>query len=216
MSTRITFIHTVPALAEQLDELLAHAAASTSIRHIVAPRLLERTLEAGHLEQATINQLRKLVDEGAGDADLVMVTCSTLGPAVDQLAPTRPTLHRVDAAMASLAVTVGGRLGVLTTLESALAPTSELLLRTASQKGCIIELTQVLCDGAFEAFSRGDHDRHDEQVREGLSDLALSVDAIVVAQGSTARVADSMCHKLGVPVLSSLRPAAAWITDQLR
>ena len=125
-------------------------------------------------------------------------------------------LHRVDAAMASLAVTVGERLGVLTTLESALAPTSALLLRTASQKGRTIELTQVLCDGAFEALGRGDHDRHDEQVREGLTDLALSVDAIVVAQGSTARVADSMDHELGVPVLSSLRPAAAWITDQLR
>ena len=62
----------------------------------------------------------------------------------------------------------------------------------------------VLREGAFTAMRSGDSARHDEIIGEALMELAVKVDAIVLAQASMARVVASLePGALSVPVFSS-------------
>jgi Asp/Glu/hydantoin racemase len=113
-------------------------------------------------------------------------------------------LVRIDEAMADEAVRIGSRIGVVATLASTLEPTAQLIER----KGDGITVTAHLCEGAFEALSAGDRDRHDELVREGLRAVLAGNDVVVLAQASMARVVDTLAEdERSVPILSSPRLA---------
>lgn len=214
--SKITMIHTVPSLAEQFEELLGELLPDASTRHVVAEHLLQRTIEEGRLSELTGQELDALVREVSEDADMVVVTCSTLGPAVDAIDLDGPvTLHRVDTAMAERAVRLGSRIGVLATLRTTLEPTAELIERTAEAEGREVEVISHLCDGAFEAVRGGEPERHDDLVRLGLEELRDTVDVIVLAQASMARAIQGSADDPAVPVLSSPRLAVERLADQL-
>jgi len=61
-------------------------------------------------------------------ADYILVTCSSIGAAVEKAAETAniPVL-RVDQPMADLAVQTGKRIGVIATLQTTLEPTADLV-----------------------------------------------------------------------------------------
>lgn len=145
----------------------------------------------------------------AGGADFVLVTCSSIGPAVEATAPfcAVPVL-RVDQPMADLAVQTGRRVGVIATLPTTLNPTADLVNRRAAVAGKTIALTSWLCEGAFEALMSGDAAKHDTMVAAALKELSQQVDVIVLAQASMARVVDTLAPAdRRVPILAS--PALA-------
>ena len=142
---------------------------------------------------------------GFAGADYIMVTCSSLGPVVEAGAKwiTTPVL-RVDQPMADLAVATGKRIGVIATLSTTLEPTADLIARRAAIAGKQIQLTSKLCEGAFEALMSGDAATHDAKVAATLKELAQSVDVIVLAQASMARVVDTLAPAdKRVPILAS-------------
>jgi Asp/Glu/hydantoin racemase len=149
-------------------------------------------------------------------ADLVVVTCSSIGPAVDA---SRDFLDvpvlRIDEPMADEAVRLGTRIGVVATLSSTLEPTAELVRQRAREAGKEVEVTARVCVGAFEALQAGDRDRHDELVREGLREVISGSDVVVLAQASMARVVETL-DDVGVPVLSSPRLAMQRVAELLR
>lgn len=141
----------------------------------------------------------------AGGADHILVTCSSIGPAVEAAAPfcAVPVL-RVDQPMADLAVRTGRRIGVIATLPTTLHPTSDLVRRRAALAGREIELTASLVDGAFEALMAGEGAKHDALVAAALRALAARVDVIVLAQASMARVVDALpAEEKRLPILAS-------------
>jgi Asp/Glu/hydantoin racemase len=167
------------------------------IKDVIARReLTARTARrvAGHIASA----------EEAG-ADFILVTCSSIGPAVEAAAPlTGVPVLRVDQPMADRAVAGGGRVGVIATLETTLAPTADLIRRRAALAGKAVELTPRLCEGAFEALMSGDAAAHDATVAAALAELAARVDVIVLAQASMARVAEALPERdRRVPLLTS-------------
>jgi Asp/Glu/hydantoin racemase len=204
----VALVHTVPALAERFEELFAELLPSVEVRSVVAEQLLTRTVERGAPDGRTADELRALVEELRADADAVLVTCSTLGRLVDELAggPGAPVL-RVDEAMARRAVRGGRRVGVLATLSTTLEPTAELVERVAREEQREVVVVALRCAGAFEAVSAGDGERHDELVRAGLDELMPQVDVVVLAQASMARAVESLPEQPPVPVLSSPRLA---------
>jgi Asp/Glu/hydantoin racemase len=138
-------------------------------------------------------------------ADYIMVTCSSIGPAVEAAAKfiSVPVL-RVDQPMADQAVRTGKRIGVIATLATTLEPTADLISRRASAAGKPIELASRLCDGAFDALMSGDAARHDAIVTAALKELAKEVDVIVLAQASMARVVEGLAGTdKRVPILAS-------------
>ena len=204
----LAFVHTVVGLAPTFAELAAELAPGAEVFHVVDESLLTVTRELGELTPQTRRRVLGHVASAAdAGADLVVVTCSSIGPAVDasESFVAVPVL-RIDAPMAEEAVRLGARVGVLATLSTTLEPTAELVARKAAEAGRDVDVEARVCDGAFDALRAGDRERHDELVRDGLRGLIADVDVVVLAQASMARVADTLGdEERTVPILSSPR-----------
>lgn len=200
-------IHNSPMLAGVFNEIAARIMpADVKLLHFVDESTIKNTIAAGHLEKTTMRQVIRLVGS-AFDAgcDVAMVTCSSIGKAVEMAADLydQPVL-RVDRAMAEKAVATGKRIGVVATLSTTLQPTADLVRRVAAEQGKEIELVEHLCEGAFEAVMAGDGATHDRIVGEGLTVGLKGVDAIVLAQASMARVVASLPEgAVSAPVFAS-------------
>lgn len=199
-------IHTSPTLTPIFGTLCAEQMPGITVFHMVDESLIRDTIEAGEVRKVTIRRLLGMVESAAtAGADAVMVTCSTLGPAVTlvQQMFDFPVI-RVDEAMAEAAVRAGQRLGVLATLRTTLEPTTALLREKAILAERKVELVECLCDGAFEAVLAGDTATHDRIVSAALLDEMSGMDAVVLAQASMARVVNAMpAGMLRMPVFSS-------------
>lgn len=206
MAQTLALIHTSPTLTPIFGTLCAEQMPETTVFHMVDESLIKDTIKAGEVRKITIRRLLGMVESAAAaGADAVMVTCSTLGPAVTLVQEMfdLPVI-RVDEAMAEEAVRTGRRLGVMATLRTTLEPTTALLREKAAKAGRQIDLVECLCDGAFDAVLAGDTATHDRIVGAALLDEMSGVDAVVLAQASMARVVNAMpSGLLRMPVLSS-------------
>ena len=208
MKRQLTLLHTGAMLIPDFAALAKELLPGVIVRHQLDETLIQNTIAAGQLEKATIRRLIKEIEcAREGGADVVMVTCSSLGPAITLARQVFEfPILRVDEAMAGEAVRTGRRIGVLATLATTLQPTCELVRETAAARQRECEIVTGLCPGAFEAVTNGNGARHDELVTAGLLELAARVDVVVLAQASMARVAARIePGRVAVPVLSSPR-----------
>ena len=197
MTRRLALIHTVRALVPVFGALTRELAPDVTTTNLVDEALLEEAVAAGEMPQATADRLERHVAAALeAGADAVLVTCSSMGGAVDDLRARHgwPVL-RVDEAMVDVALAAGPRIGVVATLLSTLGPTADLVRRRARDAGrdeTELQLLARLVDGAFAALKAGDVEVHDAAVRGALRELIPQVDAIVLAQASMARVAGTL------------------------
>lgn len=212
---RLGLIHTVSKLAPTFDDLVARLLPGVDTVVIADELLLKRAVRSGSVDGTTQRRLQEHVAAlSEFDVDAVLVTCSSVGGLVDQIAPgSAVPVIRVDQAMAEQAVTLGGRIGVLATLSTTLEPTTELIERTATAAGRNVDVVSRVCAGAFEALDAGDVARHDAMVADELTSLASEVDVVVLAQASMARIAATL-PELDIPVLSSPRLAVESLADR--
>ena len=208
MKKTLALIHTGTFLVPVFERLVQEVMPGVSLFNIVDESLLKNTIAEKRLTPLTARRLAGYIEsaEEAG-ADVIMVTCSSVGPAVDAARPFAavPVL-RVDQAMADQAVRVGRRIGVIATLSTTLKPTADLVRARAEVQGRDVEIVEKLCDGAFEAVAAGDGATHDRIVAAALRELMTQVDAIVLAQASMARVVDGLAEEeKTVPIFTSPR-----------
>ncbi|PKP62847.1 MAG: Asp/Glu/hydantoin racemase [Alphaproteobacteria bacterium HGW-Alphaproteobacteria-8] len=202
----LAMIHTVASLIPVLDTLAQQHLPGWSAFNMLDESLLRTTISEGRLSQLTMRRLAGLVWSAVdAGANAVVVTCSSLGPAVDAARPLCPVpLFRIDEGMALAAVGIGARIGVLATLSTTLKPTAKLIRRVAVLQGRDCTLTSAVAEGAFEKLARGDVAAHDAMVAQSLRAMALNVDVIVLAQASMARALVGVRDELGtLPVLTS-------------
>jgi Asp/Glu/hydantoin racemase len=206
MTKKLVLIHTGRGLVEKFAELCQTTMPDVDVRHVVDEGLIQETIAAGSLTAATADRLTNyIIQAEAGGADAIMVTCSSVGAAVDAA---RPLVHvpllRVDQPMADQAVQTAAHIGVIATLSTTLQPTTELVRARAAAQGREVEVTTYLCEGAFQALLAGDVAQHDRMVRAGLAELGQKVELIILAQASMARVVDLLSASERVcPILSS-------------
>ena len=212
----LAFVHTSPVLTPVFARLAADLLPGVEIFHVVDESLIKNTIRSGELSKSTVGRAVRLIELAhEGGADAVMVTCSSIGPSVDAARTVCDfPVFRVDEPMAAKAVAMAKRIGVAATLQTTLEPTIALLRGTASREGRAVEIVPRLCEGAFSAVIAGDTERHDRIVAAGLEALAPSVDVIVLAQASMARVADKV-NLPGTPILSSPELAIRGVRDAL-
>ena len=216
---KLALIHTSPVLIPLFSKLTAELLPGVECFHMLDESLIKNTLAAGRLEKATVRRVALMTElAGEAGADVVLVTCSSIGPAVDVARQMVDfPVVRVDEAMADRAVELGGRIGVAATLRTTLDPTVTLIESRARRLGLEREITPQLCEGAFEAVVAGDGALHDRIVSQGLLQLAGGVDVIVLAQASMARVVDALPPgRITVPILSSPRSAVERAGEALR
>jgi Asp/Glu/hydantoin racemase len=207
---RLGLIHTsttlVPIFARLCDDKLRNV----DVFNIADDSLIKEVIAQGEITPSVSRRVvGHVVAAEAAGANFVLVTCSSIGPAVEVAATMVdiPVL-RVDQPMADRAVSLGSRIGVAATLPTTLVPTANLIERRAAAASRQIKICSRLCAGAFDALMGGDAARHDAMVAAALRELAAEVDVIVLAQASMARVADSLDESARrLPILAS--PAIA-------
>jgi len=206
MNKQLGLIHTSATLVPIFQQLCKEKLPGIETFNIADDSLIKDVIRRGQLTPKTA---KRVVDhvasaEAAG-ADYILVTCSSIGRAVESAAALAgvPVL-RVDQPMADKAVQSGKRIGIIATLPTTLEPTADLIQRRAAKAGKEIQLVSRLCEGAFDALMSGDGPRHDNLVSAALNDLTVQADVIVLAQASMARVVDGFApeHKR-VPILAS-------------
>jgi Asp/Glu/hydantoin racemase len=212
-------IHTSATLVPVFAQLCKEKLPGVNVFNIADDSLVKGIMAAGSLTPTIARRVANYLEsaELAG-ADYIMVTCSSIGPAVEAGAKLRgvPVL-RVDQPMADKAVVTGKRIGVVATLRTTLEPTANLISRRAAAAGKQIELTSRLCEGAFEALMSGDAATHDAKVAAALKDLSRQVDVIVLAQASMARVVDTLAAEdKRVPILASPGIAVDYLATILK
>jgi Asp/Glu/hydantoin racemase len=215
----LAMIHTVPALPARLEPLAAQALPGWSFAHTVDESLLGETIRAGALTEATRERLAARVRDAAVGADAVLVTCSTLGEAVDTLRPTVAVpLFRIDRGMVEEAVRRARRIGVLATLSTTLEPTGRLIEATAAATGREVTLLARLCEGAFAHLAAGDRETHDSLVREAFDAMAPQVELVVLAQASMADALPAAARAGGTVLTSpelGIAAVAATLTGRI-
>ncbi len=204
------FVHTSATLVPLFQQLANEFLDGVETFNIVDDSLIKDVIKKEKLMPNTAARVVKHIQaaEDAG-ADVILVTCSSIGEAIETGATLSSVpVIRVDQAMADEAVQTSSKIGVIATLPTTLEPTSDLVKRSAEFAGKDVNITSVLCEGAFGALMSGDAKKHDDMVASALKTLMKDVDVIVLAQASMARVVDGLTadEKL-VPILAS--PAIA-------
>jgi hypothetical protein len=152
--------------------------------HVVRPDLLAAAEAAGltpAIVAATVEALTAL------DADAVLLTCSTLGPAAGAAGALR-----ADAALAEAATAAGGEVEVLCAAPSTLAATAELFGAAAACSGA--RVTIRLVPGAWSLFHAGDHGAYAERIARDAE--ASRADVVVLAQASMAPAAQLTARRV--------------------
>jgi Asp/Glu/hydantoin racemase len=212
MPKKLALIHTATVNATTITHLCKEAMPDVEVFNIVDESLLKNTIAEQKLTPTTYRRLAGYLESAeAAGADAILVTCSSIGPAVDTARPlVNVPVLRIDQAMADEAVRKGTRIGVIATLSTTLEPTAALIQASATVQNKPIDLVTYLCTGAFDAVISGDTVTHDRLVTAGLKELMDKVDVIVLAQATMARVVDTLpAEEKRVPILSSPRLGVA-------
>ena len=192
--TTLGLVHTSATLVPVFAQLCKAKLPGVDTFNIVDDSLVRAIGAKGALTADIARRVGSYITSAeAGGADYVLVTCSSIGPAVEASAPFAgvPVL-RVDQPMVDQAVRLGRKVGVIATLPTTLHPTADLVRRRALVAGREVELVSRLCEGAFEALMNGNGAEHDARVAAALRELSSQVDVVVLAQASMARVVESL------------------------
>jgi len=204
----------VPVFAQLCKDKLP----GVEVFNIADDSLIKDVIRHGELTLRTARRVAGHVAsaEEAG-ADYIMVTCSSIGRAVEvAAAQAKVPVLRVDQPMADQAVQMGRKIGVIATLPTPLEPTADLIQRRAAKARKKIALTSSLCEGAFDALMHGDGARHDAMVARALKELSRQVEVIVLAQASMARVVDGLAAAdRRVPILASPTLAVEYLATAM-
>jgi Asp/Glu/hydantoin racemase len=205
MIRKVGFVHTGVAIANMFKPMIAERLPGIFSFHIVDDSLIQDLLQAGQLTPSILRRFCRQVElaEEAG-AQLIMVTCSSIAPAVDVARKiVNVPVMKVDEPMAQKAVSLSDRIGVLATAKTTMGPSVQLIGDKASEAGKKVTLHKILCAEAFDCFLRGDMENHDRLVKKAASDLTDKVGVVVLAQASMGHLAGSIEEITKVPVLTS-------------
>ncbi len=203
---KVVIIHTSDVSVKDLKNLFTELAPEVCVRNIVDDSLLAEVLENGGV---TTNVKKRIcayaLQAEVIGADLIFNQCSSVGEAADIAAELVDVpLVKIDEKMAEVACKTGKKIGVIATLQTTLGPTVRLVKRTAEKLKKEIQITEKLCEGAFDLLKSGDKKAHNKIVINAIKELTKKVDVIVCAQGSMVVLLAEL-GETPVPVLTSPR-----------
>ena len=213
----VAAIFTAQSIVESTKQLFAELVPGCRVISIIEDALIQDVIRAGQVTPEIARRLVRyyLAAQDTG-ADLIFNTCSSIGDvAIMARSLVAIPLVKIDDAMAAEAVRMGARVGVLATLQTTLAPTVRLVKAQAAAAGRSVSVVEGLAQGAFEALTAKQPEKHDELVTAAAEQVAKQADVIVLAQGSMARMEEALAKKTGKPVLSSPRRGVLEVKETL-
>jgi glutamate racemase len=188
--TKLAIIHTTPATLDSMKALAAEILPDCNLINFVDDSILPQLGENGgnlsQVEERLVHYARFAEQVGA---DVILEACSSVGEVVAEMqSAVSIPIVRIDESMAEQAVQRGETVGVAATLSTTLQPTARLLRVKAQAAGKRVEIHPLLIEGAYQKLMAGDREGHDNLLIEKLKDLARTMDVVVLAQASMARV----------------------------
>ena len=205
MNKKIALIHTGFALVEVLTKLFNKIIPEAELIHIVDDSLLREVLARGKVTRPVVRRMLSYF-RAAEDykVDVVFNVCSSVGEVADIARQVIDTdVVKIDDIMAQKAVDMASDIGVAATLKTTLEPTCRLIEKKAKEAGKAVNIKRTLCPGAFEKLMEGRPEEHDRIVLDGVKELAAQCEVVVFAQGSMARLKDSVEGPLKDKILTS-------------
>ena len=209
MSTPIiTMIHTVFPIVDSLKAIFAKKLGnqSVTIYNIVDDSILPRIVAAGGLSSGIISTVYQYISSAEKmGSDLILVTCSSISEVVDIVSPlVSVPVIKIDDAMTDEAVKVAvDSLGVIATIETTLNPTINQLKKKMAKTEKKFKIVPVLCSDAYKAINENNPEKHDLLLYKAIEEIIESVDAIVLAQASMARLLPKLKKLTKKPILTS-------------
>jgi Asp/Glu/hydantoin racemase len=212
---KLAIIHTTSATVESMKTLAAEMLPGSELVNFVDDSILPQLAQNGgdltEVEERLVHYARFAEQVGA---DVILEACSSVGEVVAKMqAAVSIPIVRIDESMAEQAVGRGQHVGVAATLQTTLQPTMRLLQAKAHEAGGQVEITPVLIEGAYQKLMAGDREGHDNLLVEKLQELALSMDVVVLAQASMARVLPRLSAAAQEKILVSPRLAMERVQD---
>ena len=169
------------------------------LSHEVRADLLAAAEQEGHVTSEIADRTADALMRLSQTSDAVILTCSTLGPVVaDVAASTSVPMLRVDAALAAAATRAGRRVVALCAVETTVASTRNLF-DAAAENSAAVEIRLV--PGAWKAFKAGRVAEYHAMVAEAADQAYRSgADVVALAQASMAGAA-ALCRE-GRPLTS--------------
>jgi Asp/Glu/hydantoin racemase len=212
---RIAFVHTMPSLLERFKSDMADQHPHIDCFHILNEGLLQdltRGEERQSVYRRAVAQMLIAVDNYA---DLVVMTCTSLSPAVDIARNLCVTpILKLDDPMSAEAVRLGHRIAVLCTNTCTPGPSAGLLRQHAAAQGREILVETVVRPEAYTALFAGDRKRHDSIIVEAAREAAARADVLVLSQITLCHLEDTFAA-WGKPVLTSPPYLMADLTRRL-
>lgn len=207
MKKKVVIINTSFVSVNDLKDLFKEMMPDVTLYNMVDESLLPEVLSNGGLTNRVTRRIcaYALEAEGIG-ADLILNQCSSVGEAVDVA---RKMINipylKIDEPMAEEAVKIGGKVSVIATVASTLAPSIRLIENTARRFQANININSCLVEGAFDIlYYRGDKEMHNRMVVEKIRQEANRCDSIVLAQGSMICLLPQVAD-IQTPILTSPR-----------
>lgn len=162
--------------------------------HRVESGLFDRVLAENSMTPDIISDTRKAIAELCEQADVVIVTCSTLGVAVWDAQFTRPVL-RIDATLAKYASRYHGTVLVLCTAHTTLESTTRLFSAFIPGDRLVVELIPR----AWAWFNQGDIAGYHQVIADYIAERPeCALGCIVLAQASMSGAASLVSSTLSV------------------
>lgn len=206
----IGFLHTSREHAATFRELVTELLPGTEVLEVVDEILLDRARRHGQHDVRVIGAIADRLAELV-DADVVVCTCSTIGGAAERIGlAAGEEVVRVDRAMVQRAVEMAGldgvgRVAVVATLESTLAPTCDLFDEVMLATGATLQVETHLVEEAWARRQAGDTEGYLDAIAARLPSIAAGADVVVLAQASMAPARGRI--DTATPILSSPRLA---------
>ena len=201
----VGFIHSTRLVLAPIEQALAPFAPRARFLHALDEALIVELAKGEGVTRVAMERIAAMARSLAGaGADHLVLSCSSLSPAVDMIAASLPApLKKIDEAMIVSAVSAmadpaAPAFTILATNPSTRAPMRIIVesataramegAQSAAGSRALAEWRYELVEGAFEALNRGETEAHDRAVAESCERLAAQGRRVLLAQISMARI----------------------------
>ncbi|WP_035673263.1 aspartate/glutamate racemase family protein [Bradyrhizobium liaoningense] len=195
---RIALIHALKHSIAPIEAAFATAWPEARLMNLLDDSLSADLARDGALTDAMTERFLALGDYAAATgADGILFTCSAFAPCIEAVARAHASMPvlKPNEAMIERAITMGERIGLLSTFPPTLAS-------MPPEFPASVQIVPKLAEGALAALDRGDRATHDRLIAEASRDLR-DCDVIALAQFSIAATAPLVAEATGRPVVTT-------------
>jgi len=203
---KVVIIYTsMGGLINTMKTLCKEKLPECEIINIADDSLIKEVIRHGKVTEGVRERMMHYFKAAASlSPDVIVSACSSVGAVSEEAdALLDVPVLRIDKAMIEAALDIGNRIGVLASLSTTVDPTCDYIRRIAQARGQEAVIFPLVAEGAYEANANGDGNLHDSLILQAARALKDSVDALILAQGSMARMESILNDELQKPVFSS-------------